>query len=88
MRGGSDSDELPETKFNANRRHKAAGTTIKRKSSALPRSHLRGIQQEVLKSTLMVFLSLPGARLKLSLTSLSEETNFTLNGLKLRVLYQ
>lgn len=57
-------------------------------AKALPCSHLRGILQEVLKSTPMVFLSLPGARLKLSLTSLSEETNFTLNGLKLRVLYQ
>lgn len=83
MRGGSDSDELPETKFNANQRHEAAGTTIKRNSSALPRP-----LQEVLKSTTMVFLSLPGVRLKLSLTSLLEETNFTLNGLKLRLLYQ
>lgn len=34
------------------------------------------------------FLSLPGTRLKLLLTSLTEEKHFTLNGLKLRVLYQ
>lgn len=84
MRGGSDSDELPETKFNANRRHKAAGTTIKRKSSALPAGNTaRGFKKHS-----RGFLSLPGARLKLSLTSLLEEANFTLNGFKLRVLYQ